>query len=205
MIKVKVKDTEKELFRFRIFNLFHQELMSMIIMSSILIGFGVVMFIFGDSLGLFIASLIIGIILLPATMLTTYTGTKKHFSKNPQFLEHERIFEFDEENYKIITVREGVENVFEGKYEELYRTYMTKTNFYLYINKKQAFIVPYNCFIEGSVEELLEIFKGKIPQKSLRGTKNLPYILTETTNPNTAAENLKKGQQTQNIDPFAEE
>lgn len=48
-------------------------------------------------------------------------------------------------------------------YSDFYMVYEVKDAFYLYVNKRSAFIVPKNCFKNATPEQVSEFLRSKLP------------------------------------------
>ena len=74
-------------------------------------------------------------------------------------IKNEEIFEFEFFNEYIVIKNNGRKEKFE--YKKICKIYETKTFFYLYINKNDAFLLSKDGFIEGNINN----FKGFITNK----------------------------------------
>lgn len=153
--------------RFAEFQLFKGK--SPLIKKAVFYGFGLVAAIFLFLLGIAernTSFLMLGGILLLCIALFTYLVKqvpKKQFRKNKKLLEVVQYYVFAPDGI-IIELKSGeIDSREEVFYSELYRIYELKDAFYLYADKKSAFIIPKNSLKNVTTEQAREFFLKKVP------------------------------------------
>ena len=137
-----------------------------IVLSVALLLIGVFNYSVGEKeIGLFL--IIFGLIFVPILLLTVKFSQRK-VNETMSILSGEtvEIYEFNEEGISIQTNKgEEYFSLITAKYGYLYKVEETETNYFLYISKLQSHIVDKRFLIEGSIEQLNELFQRKLGER----------------------------------------
>ena len=118
-----------------------------------------------------ISFILFGVIFVPVFLIIVSVSQKK-VNSTMTLLQGEtvEIYEFSKEEL-IIQTSKGEEyfSLIKAKYGYLYRVDETKDYYFLYISKIQSHVIDKRFLIEGSIEELNELFLEKL------GAKFKPY------------------------------
>ena len=137
-----------------------------ILVSALLIALGVFQIIIENkSLGVFF--ILFGIIFTPLLLLVVHTSQKEINQPITLFRgETVEIYEFTEDEIHIQT-NKGNEyfSLLSAKYSYLYRVEETQECYFLYISKIQSHVIDKRFLIEGSIEQLNELFAVKLGVK----------------------------------------
>ena len=114
-----------------------------------------------------VSCILFGVVFAPVFLLIVSVSQKK-VNSTMTLLQGEtvEIYEFSEEEL-IIQTSKGEEyfSLVKAKYGYLYRVDETKDNYFLYISKIQSHIIDKRFLIEGSIEELNELFAARLGEK----------------------------------------
>lgn len=142
---------------------FKRSLLLFVFISAMFIALGIVNLLKDNFYG-GIFCICFGVLYFPFIILFTKIVQKK-INKTSTILSQETTerYEFNDE-FIVVKQQMGEEYIAEikAKYSYLFKVLETNTDFILYISKVQAHVVPKDKIVEGSVEELKEIFNKKI-------------------------------------------
>lgn len=155
--------TEEEIIRFQTFhmNVAHRgTLIFNILLCVILFIMGAVILI-KDHNNWGYAYFLLGVIYLVYRLMMPKQTAKLMIARDPNVLNLTNTYVFGK---KDITVSG---NDFSSKvtYDKVYRIYETNQNFYLYMDRNQAYILAKDGFEQGKVEELTKFLKQKLQKK----------------------------------------
>lgn len=145
-----------------------------LLLCSLLVILGLIPILFADLLGFDEASVsegiglvVAGILLYPAMNLL-FRFTQSWMNRSMSLLGDDNIMEFEFTETEFIA-RNVKGTTYEGytkaNYSIFWKVTETPESFLLNISRSQSFVVPKNAFVEGSMEELLHIFKHQLPPK----------------------------------------
>ena len=109
-----------------------------------------------------IVFIIAALLMIPLMMLLTLIIVKKNFKSNKFLASVTDVF-FGFSNEGITQIATGCTSNF--KWDQIYRVYETKNNFYLYVSKMQAQIILKSDFEEGGVEKVKELMNSNLTKK----------------------------------------
>ena len=112
-----------------------------------------------------IVFIIIALLMIPLIMLLTLIIVKKNFKSNKFLASITDVF-FGFSNEGITQIAKNCTSDF--KWDQIYRVYETKNNFYLYVSKMQAQIILKSDFEKDGVEKAKEFMNSKLTKKQNR-------------------------------------
>ena len=119
----------------------------------------------GGEVGEFL--ILFGLLFTPALLLVAHIS-QKNVDKSMTLFQGEtvEIYEFNEEGICIQTSKgEEYFSLTRTKYSYLYRVDETAENYFLYISKLQCHVVEKKYLIEGTIEELNELFARNLGER----------------------------------------
>lgn len=131
----------------------------MLIVSGILIIFGIVGTVFGEDSSDFymgVYMLVLGAV-LPIVFFVVLYFTQRAFNKSMALLGEstEQIFTFSDRE---VTISQTKGDEFEGftraKYSFLWKVEETKTHYFLYVSRGQLHVIDKGCITQGTIEEM---------------------------------------------------
>lgn len=151
--------TKKEILRFNYFNLFRNRLLLVVLfyMPVVWTVSGIGMFITESNTRRLIISLIFSVLWLALIFLPPYLAVKMKYKVSDYINE----YEFYENTFKA----SNKFNEEEINYLSMYKVYETKTNFYFYINRKDALIIDKNKFEVGDNKDFSDFLKARLNKR----------------------------------------
>lgn len=156
--------TYRRFSEFQLFKSKNPRLMKKLFYGSISV-FGVMLILYGllkQSMQIMFVGAIVIIFLLLFSFMTKQQF-KKQCQLNHKLLNANQKYVFAPEGFIIEIEGEGIENREDIFYNEVYMIYEVKDAFYLYADKKHAFIVPKNALQKATPEETREFLQSKVP------------------------------------------
>lgn len=111
--------------------------------------------------------ILFGILFIPAYLLITHFA-QKSVNKSMTLFQGEtvEIYEFNEDELRIQTSKgEEYFSLTVAKYSYLYRVDETAESYFLYISKIQSHVVEKKYLIEGTIDELNELFSRRLGER----------------------------------------
>lgn len=143
-----------------------------IIVSALLLILGVFGIIDNESvedMGYSIFLIAFGVLFTPLVLILTKVFTKK-MNKSMHIMSDDTLetFEFYDDYFIIRQVQnDDYEAYTKGKYNHFFKVIEDNDNYYLYINQASTHVVNKKALVEGSLQELNEIFIKNIPLTKL--------------------------------------
>ncbi len=132
--------------------------------SFVLAGFAFVM-IDEVALGVFVA--VFGLV-FPIILFATVKQKQKSLNKSSALMSAQTVQEFDfyDDHYTVTTTSGSMYNATAtAQYCYLFRVCETKTHYFLYVSVGQAEVVAKSGLVEGTIEQLNDIFARNLGQK----------------------------------------
>lgn len=141
-------------------------LIYMILISIAIIGIGVYHIVISDiAVGIF--WIIIGLLYIPLVFLfTKQTKSTDHIQYHTSYGKLDETYTFDNNGITIKqTDNKEFNSVTSFKFEEIYKLYKTKQDYFLYVNKERIHIIPKSSLKSGTIDDFEKLLKNKLKSK----------------------------------------
>lgn len=118
------------------------------------------------------AILLLIVAVLPLLIYSGVFYTRKQHERATKLLRQGQRYEFRFYDFSVITEQESYAGQSMVHYQNLYRVSETRDMFYLYIDKRQAYLVSKQGFQSGAPDDLRYILQNNIPPRKYRGKRD---------------------------------
>ena len=170
MIEVKTKynlEIHKEFLRFLYFRgkYYRYKQLTFTITGILLIALWIVFYCLMPGGFLVILLLLFGIMVLLWAHMVPFILSKQNIREVSAISQSELDIVFDENRISIFSAGESPDIANTLRYEAIYRAYEAKNDFYIFITRKHAFIVPKKDVVAGSPDELRTLLQTKMRKR----------------------------------------
>lgn len=137
----------------------------LIVFGLLVLGLLIFMFVFPDSLYDMLPGLVLIAIavLLELAILNSWFFTKKAYANATRLFQNGSYFSFCNNDVVISTEQQDHVGQSRVAYNIIYQVWETRTMFYIYISKRQAYLISKQGFQTGSPDELRALLQRLVP------------------------------------------
>lgn len=173
MIKSKYSNDAKMYKNFGQFHVFYADLKPLLTISILAVAVGLIFLVLHfmyDAINIWVAiiSFLFAFAVPIIKWLSVRSKINERIKKSPNFYKICNYYDFNEKDFNLKITNGKREENHTYKYTDMYKIYETKSVFYFYLNKESALIIPKNEFFDGTAEQLREIIKNNLSNKTFK-------------------------------------